>query len=364
MAESGEQQVFTVVTTCVGGRLIFDILDGLRTAGDFQCILVGTDADPQAHGRLLCDHFQVIPNAREAPADWSHAMRALLVETKANVLLSLSDAETEIIAKEHKEFEKIGVRCSVGNPDVVPMMVDKFRMLHTLEAAGIDVGSFHRIDGKTSLGRALASLGYPEQKVVLKPRSSSGSRGVCILDGARDDFEMLLPNRFCGTGPLDATLKALETANMALEGFIATPYFSGPVYDVDVIAKKGVALDVCARIRQLRNPLWPTSTGHKIDQDKRVLKYSSRVVSAFGVDGACDLDIILLGGRTPRVIDAGPRFSGSVGGSVTAGANFPAQLVRSLLDLPSTRLTPHNGTVLRPYLTMANIPKANEMDFL
>ena len=46
-----------ICITCVGGRLIYDIIRSIRDADDYQVILIGVDANKDAHGRLLCDKF-------------------------------------------------------------------------------------------------------------------------------------------------------------------------------------------------------------------------------------------------------------------------------------------------------------------
>ncbi len=50
----------TVCVTCVGGRLIYDIARAIRDVDDFVVKIVGVDADPEAHGRLLCDVFETL----------------------------------------------------------------------------------------------------------------------------------------------------------------------------------------------------------------------------------------------------------------------------------------------------------------
>ena len=44
----------TILLTCVGGRLIFDIIKAFRDADDYDLNIVGVDLNKDAHGRLLC----------------------------------------------------------------------------------------------------------------------------------------------------------------------------------------------------------------------------------------------------------------------------------------------------------------------
>ena len=53
----------------------------------------------------------------------------------------------------------------------------------------------------------------------------------------------------------------------------------------------------------------------------------------------------------PRVLDAGCRLSGSVGASLVAGFDIPAQLVRIMMNLPLVKYKNRNGTLLIPIKT-------------
>jgi biotin carboxylase len=354
----------TVCVTCVGGRLIFDIVTALRAATDFEVFLLGIDADPSAAGRLLCDRFEVLPMAEQDEEGYLQRLLALHREIGIDVYIPLSEPESMLAARHRELLREHGIRPSVGSADTVRVMTDKLLMHQRLEDRGIDAGSFVAVDTAEQARRALETLGYPDRRVVLKPRSGRGSRGVLIADASQNIFRRLLPERFCGSGDFEALRDAMAEQEMTFENLLAVPYRDGPVFDVDCIAENGRLTDISARLRQLKNPLWPTSTGHRIAMDPRVLDYARQLCTAFGVDGAGDFDIVLSEGTRPLLFDAAARFSGSVGGSFTAGANFPAQLVRLLMELPRQPLAVEDGVVLRPYVTMARIPPINQDDFL
>ena len=53
-------------------------------------------------------------------------------------------------------------------------------------------------------------------------------------------------------------------------------FLEGPVFDVDCIVKDGELLDCVSRVRQLKNPLSPYSTGHKVELNSTVIEYAKR----------------------------------------------------------------------------------------
>ena len=354
----------TILVTCVGGRLIYDVIKALREVDDFAANIIGIDADPESHGRLLCDRFEVLPMAEKEPEKFLKSLMALHEEQPIDVLLALSEGEARLVSKHRDELIDLGMRVSSSSYETVITMTDKLLMLERITQKGIHSTPFFSVDSLEDFDHALKELGYGSRKVVFKPRRAAGSRGVLIADATHDGFMSLLPERFCGTGNRDAVLEAMAKEGMELNEIVAVPYVGGNVFDVDCIAKKGQLIDFAARRRQLKNPLWPTSTGHKVDLRPDVREYASQLCKAFSVDGAGDFDIAVDEGGKPVLFDAGARFSGSVGGTLTAGGNFPAQLVRSLMKMPCPPMAIRDQVVLRPYLTMAEIPEVNETDLL
>lgn len=354
----------SVCVTCVGGRLIYDILRGLRETAGMQIRILGTDTDAEAHGRLLCDHFAVVPRAEVDEEDYISRLEQLHAEYGFDVLFPLSEGEARAIARHGARLKARGIRLSVSDMAVVAALTDKLLLMQGAEAAGIDIGRYVGVESEVDGRAALKELGYPDRKIVLKPRRGAGSRGVVIVDANEAVWRPLLPNRFCGTAAIEPAFEAMAGAGFGFSGLIAVPHVDGPVYDVDCIVRNGELLDVATRLRQLRNPLWPTSTGHKLDLHPGVIGMARALCVAFKINGAADFDIALDATGKPVLFDAAARFSGSVGGSLAAGANFPGQLIRVLMDMPYKALEIRNGTVLRPYLTMAAIPPANEQDYL
>ena len=43
--------------------LIYDIIRSIRDADDYKATIIGVDANKDAHGRLLCDKFYLVPDS-------------------------------------------------------------------------------------------------------------------------------------------------------------------------------------------------------------------------------------------------------------------------------------------------------------
>ena len=237
-------------------------------------------------------------------------------------------------------------------------------MLSHLKDNGLDVGNFYAVSNISEFFDIGKKLGYPNNKIVFKPRFGRGSRGVLIADEKQKEFKQLLPERFCGLGSINTLQNICEEKNILISDYIAMPYYGGDVWDVDVLSKNGSVINVAARMRQLKNPLWPTSTGHKASADPRIINYASKMSNIFKIHGPSDFDIVIDDEGKPKVLDAAARFSGSVGVSYIAGVNMMSQLLRVMFDIPLKTYSIKDGMILRPYITMAPILEKNERDFL
>lgn len=353
-----------VCVTCVGGRLIFDIIKAIRDADDYEVKIIGIDSDKNAAGRLLCDAFYVVPHSESDPNGWLEGIYSLNKIENIDALIAFSEGESRLVGDNQDIFKKLKIKLTVNNNNLVKILTDKFLLLSCLKENELDVGKFYavdKIDEFLSIGK---KLGYPDKKVVFKPRFGRGSRGVLIADENFKSFKQLLPERFCGVGSIKIIKDMCKKKNIIISDYIAMPYYGGDVWDVDVLSNKGTVINVATRMRQLKNPLWPTSTGHKASADKRIINYASKMSNILKIHGPSDYDIVLDDNGMPKVLDAAARFSGSVGVSYVAGVNMMSQLLRLMFNIPLKDYNILNGLVLRPYITMAPILKKNENDFL
>ena len=353
-----------ICITCVGGRLIYDVIRGIRDTDDYLPFIIGVDSNKEAHGRLLCDNFFLVPHSENNPKAWLDEILKINNQFNIDILLVFSEGETIIISENIDILRKNNIKVAVNEKKTVSNLIDKLILMQTLKNSGLDVGSFYEINSKKDFLEYPLKLGYPSKKVVLKPRIGRGSRGVLIADEKQDRFLPLIPERFCGKGKLEVLLEEYSKNNKEFNKLICMPYYGGNVWDVDVIADKGSIINIAARVRQLKNPIWPTSTGHKSSNNKIILEYVHKINEILKLSGPNDFDIVLDDNGLPKILDAASRFSGSVGVSYIAGVNMLSQLIRYILKLPYKEFNFKENLILRPYLTMTSIPDNNELDFM
>ena len=209
-----------ICITCVGGRLIYDIIRSIRDADDYKAHIIGVDANKNAHGRLLCDKFHMVPDAEKQPKKWLKSILQINSSDKIDVLLVFSEGETLIISKNKSIFKKNKIKIAVNDYSKVINLVDKYILMKSLKENGLDVGVFSKIESKDDLLIIAKKIGYPSSRIVFKPRISRGSRGVLIADKNLKKLKHLVPERFCLSANLNLLINECKNKGVNFKKFI------------------------------------------------------------------------------------------------------------------------------------------------
>ena len=270
-----------------------------------------------------------------------------------NLLPSLvllgSEEETRLVARNYQEISALGHFLTFDNPNIVELMLDKYELLKALKSKNVSVGEFFAIDDLNDLS-SVFELGYPEKKVVIKPRHGAGSRGVMILDDKQNHYQTLVPERLCGTGTFEAVKNELISEGIST-GYLAMPFFGPDTFDVDSVSANGTPLIVCPRLREYVNPLSPINEGCRmhLQDDSDVIDYVTSICAALEIDGVADFDVARNDDGHLYVLDASCRFSGSV---VASGAiNLPIidTLIAYKFGLPLPAFDKRASGSFKPY---------------
>ena len=322
-----------ILITCIGGYFSYQVVNSIRKVKNLSKFILGVDVNPNINA-FFVDKFETVPRADLSKLEYVKKIIYLCKKYKIDTILPSSENETLAISKYINSFEKLKIKTSVSSFDTVNLMTDKLRMFKYLNDFGVDVGKWKKIDNLNDATNALKFFGYPSKKIVIKPRFGSGSRGILIVNHKKNSFTNLLRDRFCGEGSWEVIKEELKNSNKSLDNCVAMPYHGGKTFDVDCVAKRGKLLLAVPRLRALKiyktDPLNPILQGCTITSNKIIHNYCEKLVSTFGVHGACDFDITIRKDFKPQLLDASSRLSGSVGASLGAGINVTAQLINML----------------------------------
>ncbi len=166
------------------------LLRALRSNGEREVRLVGTDMSDQAIGRHLCDAFHIVPAGSDA--GFADALLDVAQREGADAILPQSSFDLLGLAEAKARFEATVL---VASPEAIRRSNDKADSYAMLDAIGVKGPAWRRVRGGEEVAAAARELGYPGEDVALKPIFSSGSRGFRILSASADRREQLLTNR-------------------------------------------------------------------------------------------------------------------------------------------------------------------------
>jgi carbamoyl-phosphate synthase large subunit len=179
-----------VVVTASGAPGTAALLRALRTNGEREVRLVGTDMSERAIGRHLCDAFHRVPPGSDP--EFPAAVLAIVEREGADCVLPQSSFDLAGLAAHRDAFP---VPVLVSAPDTIHRSNDKAETYALLHRLGVPAPAFRRVRGAAEVDVAARELGYPERPVCFKPVFSSGSRGFRVLDPTVDRAHQLLHER-------------------------------------------------------------------------------------------------------------------------------------------------------------------------
>ncbi len=316
-----------VLITSIGGMFSHDLIRALRMTKNI--FLLGTDIRKTSNAYFL-DKFEQIPDPAKGSKKYIQKIIYLCKKYNINFIIPCSENECIEISRYYEKLLKLNIYTSVSRFDVTKTLIDKHKLFTVLKKNFIDVGKWYPIDNFKNLEKISKMMGYPKTKLIIKPRTGSGSKGVIILSSKIKKFKYLLNDvkRFCGSGSLKAIKKELSKRNRNFSNYFIMPYYNDKTFDVDCLAKNGEMKLCVPRLRTYVNPLSPTNQGCKITSNKLVINYCKKIIKALKIDGVCDFDIILRKNKKPQIIDASCRLSGSSTASLSIGLNVPLILVK------------------------------------
>jgi carbamoyl-phosphate synthase large subunit len=180
----------TVLVSAAGAPGTAALLRALRSNGEREVRLVGTDMSERSVGRHLCDAFHLVPAGSDP--GFTDAMLAVVAAEQVDVVLPQSSFDLQGLAAHRTRFP---VPVLVSPPETIHRSNDKAETYSLLHRIGVPAPAFRRVNGAAAAEAAARELGYPERAVCFKPVFSSGSRGFRVLDSTVDRAHQLLNER-------------------------------------------------------------------------------------------------------------------------------------------------------------------------
>lgn len=116
------------------------------------------------------------------------ALVRICEEQKINVIFPSWDPYVYVLSKNKRRFERMGVTIPVPDYETVLMALDKYRTIQAAEKAGFPCPRTYLYERQEDLKWIAEKEAFP---LVIKPRCSSGGRGIAIVKDYHELLERL-----------------------------------------------------------------------------------------------------------------------------------------------------------------------------
>ena len=234
-----------------------------------------------------------------------------------DILISLFDIDLLILARHKKEFDKIGTKVIVSDPQIVEICNDKWKTFQFLKDNGFCVpASYLDLDDVIS-DIAIGELSYP---IIVNPRYGCGSISVSVAYD-EEDLRYLLKKINEDIANSYLKYESAVTDNKV----IFQECLKGQEYGADIINDlNGKTQNVIIR-KKIAMRSGETDIAELVDEPviKNVLE---KLGSLSKHIANMDCDIFLVNG-VPYILEMNARFGGGYPFSHMGGCNLPKAIV-------------------------------------
>jgi predicted ATP-grasp superfamily ATP-dependent carboligase len=262
-----------------------------------------------------CRRRFVYPSALGRPADFLEALKQELAGGRYDVLLPM-ELDTQLLLTRGRARLGERVRIPFADADQTLRVDDKGFLACFAKEQGIDCPATFLPSGTEEAAALAPALPYP---VLLKPRHSSGGRGIVRVDGPE---RFLAAYRAVEAGyPLPIVQECLPPGGEALGVAVLMNWASEPR-----------ASFAYRRLREYPLSGGPSTLRESVG-DPRLCESTERLLVALGWTGVAMVEYKVdpRDGR-PKLLEVNPRFWGSLHHGIVCGVDFPFLLYRLAME--------------------------------
>jgi len=168
-----------ILITAIGGDIGQSIAQCLRDSCD-DLFLFGSDIHDKHVGKLYVNEFRVVPPA--TTSDYINCISDIVASNNIDVIVPVNETELRVLVNTSGDFHLI--HC---NKQIVNSGLDKLKMVELLKSLNIEMPWTVDADNEVPIN-------YP---CIIKPRFSSGSRSIFIINSKEEANLFSATNQGC-----------------------------------------------------------------------------------------------------------------------------------------------------------------------
>ncbi|RLJ00928.1 MAG: ATP-dependent carboxylate-amine ligase [Candidatus Aenigmatarchaeota archaeon] len=288
--------------------------------------LICVDIKKEVVGKYLCDKFYQIPK----PTDKAFVQKLKEICKKENVeiILPQVDNELSILAKNKKEFEKIGIKIAISDFKAIKKTNNKYELVQLCKRLGIPSPESYLVSDFKNLVEKAHLMGYPDNKVCIKPPISSGMRGFRILH-ERDKKDA--GKRFYEEKPTGTYTDIEDLYSILGENFpelMIAEHLPGKEYSVDCFRTQEQTI-IIPRTRDLiRTGITFNGT---IEKNEKIIEYCNKIAEELQMKYCFGFQFKVDSKGVTKIIESNPRIQGTMVMSTFSGANIIYSSIKEAL---------------------------------
>lgn len=284
--------------TGAGTATCQSVIKGLRSQSELKVRIVTTDMNPHNAGRYFSEVFSTVPPASEDR--FITVMLEICKKERVRLLIPIVDYEFAKLSAARGEFEKIGCRVAISNPDVIGITTDKWHLFK-----------------------------YFREKFIPTPETFLISK----INSKKLKFPVFVKPRILGRASLNTfkaeTRKELDDLIMKFSDCLVQEYKQGDEFTVDTLSDlSGKCVGAVVR-KRVEVKAGVSYKGITVD-DEEIKKMAIAIVEGLPILGPANVQCFRKGNEV-SFFDVNPRFSGTLVLSIAAGFNSPLYLAKLAL---------------------------------
>lgn len=318
--------VIPVVVTGAGAPGIAGTIYSLKNNPDkLEFRIISTDVKCDPVGRYLADRFHTVPPPEDK--EYIRSIKEIAKEEKARVIIPQTTREIVSLSQHLDEFRDIDVSVIVSDYSSIRRANDKYLIIKECEKTNVPYPEYFLIDNEKDFLSSLNKLGYPDNKVVVKPRLSSGLRGLRIIDNETLTIKEFLEEKPSGLNiDLESILKIFR--NESFPEMLVTEYLPGDEYTVDVFRNSNGTVAIPRKRKDIRSGI---SFDTKIELKDDIIKYSVSLAESLNLKHCFGFQFKMDQANVPKILESNPRVQGTMLASTYAGFNMIYYSVKEAL---------------------------------
>ena len=222
-----------ILLTGIGAPGAYGSIYSLRKGADavnVPIFILGTDISSNFPGNSFYDGFSALPPTNDPR--YLESLNLIIDQYSIDVVIPQTTKEVQFLSL-NKQYVKATVL--VSSPSSISIANDKINTMKAFEDNGYCVPKYFEVSNIDDLVDKISSLGYPDNKVVVKLPLSNGMRGLRIVSSRCDSYNTFIhekpDNSSCS---LDSLLSIFSDAPV-FPRLLVSEFLDGPEYTVDCL---------------------------------------------------------------------------------------------------------------------------------